>query len=244
MEVHVKIKPIPAQVPSWRVPQLPLGRSALIWSDSETEYPHPRQNDIIHETHAALPPSLARALRRNHQRCVNPAFEIAARFCTRLPPLTSPESPTENRPQRIPRPQRLATDWQEHNRVYVTPTAVLWSLDQGGSRQVGAAAMDHILWAQRDPNDGMKLHTSDSEFIFPPLCRAEEMVAAVNRVLRYGPRTPSPPSCHQCAQYRRRQTPGNYGECAIQPELTQSCCLLPGFHHRCPQFDPLVPQPR
>lgn len=235
MKIEVKTKTVPIQPPSWRLPQTALeGDLPPLWWPGQD--PRPRHDDVLYETHVALPQSLTQALRRRRRYHVNPALEHAAQLLPALRPRQRELS------SGLTGPEQVAARWQRCNRVYVTASAVTWHTGHAGSRHAGMVAMAQVIQAESTDRDRLILHTANHEFRFPPLCRSEALAAAINRVLSHGPGQQPLPSCRQCIHYRRLPMAGNRGDCAIQPELTRGCCPLSGFHDRCSQLQPTIPE--
>ena len=237
MRITVQIKNQPAETPGWRVPQKPANVPALIGPALTLQDLRPRHDQVHYETHFALPSSLKRALDQGHQHYVNRAMEWAASRIPFLCPV-----PTETH-RSATGPEITAERWRDQNRVYVTAEALVYIAKQHRSRQSGLILMEKILWADLLEGHRARLHTADTEYIFPPLCRPVEMVNAVNRILRAGESGDLPPSCQDCKHYRRRLMPGNRGDCALQPELSKACCPLNGFYDRCQRHQSFIAKP-
>lgn len=221
MPIQVKSKINLADPPAWRVEQPAVNVPSLLEPVINAAHIRPRHDQVHYETHLALPDSLARAINNGHRYHVNPGLEWAS---GKIPALQS--KPAGNGRTR---PELAGELWRAGNRIYVATSAVVWRL----YRHSGMVAMEHILWAECRTERRMVLHTRENEFQFPPLCRPEATVAAINQILAHGANIRFTPRCESCRHYWRRPTPGNQGDCAIQSEISQACCALNGLMDRC-----------
>ena len=221
MRIQIKFKPEPAAPPEWRVKQPPANVPSLLEPSINPDQIRPRHDQVHYETHVALPSSLQHAIEKGRLHHVNPCLDWISAKIPILQPAPAPNGWTH--------PENAADRWRAHNRIYVATQAVTWSSDQSQ----GMIPMEHILWADDRPDRRLTIHTRDAEYLFPPLCRAHETAAAINRILEKGSRAHPAPTCQTCRHYRRRPMRGNQGDCEIQPKLSTICCPLNGLLHRC-----------